>query len=123
MRVGILFSRIRLEEKLIVQALEARNVDYEMIDVREAVFDLNDPSPWQQYDVILERCVSHSRAQAALQIAGQVVDHVVDAEAAGVAVEHCESGDQVPSGVPNTMSRMNRSSCKPVAQPARHARG
>lgn len=70
MRVGILFSRIRLEEKLIVQALEARNVDYEMIDVREAVFDLNDPSPWQQYDVILERCVSHSSAEAALQILG-----------------------------------------------------
>ena len=70
MRVGILFSRIRLEEKLIVQALEARGVNYDMIDVREAVFDLNDPSPWQQYDVILERCVSHSRAHAALQILG-----------------------------------------------------
>ncbi|MAT99106.1 MAG: lysine biosynthesis protein LysX [Anaerolineaceae bacterium] len=70
MRVGILFSRIRLEEKLIVQALEARGVAYEMIDVRETVFDLERPSPWQQYDVILERCVSHSRAQAALQILG-----------------------------------------------------
>lgn len=70
MRVGILFSRIRLEEKLIVQALDARDVNYDMIDVREAVFDLNDPTPWQQYDVILERCVSHSRAHAALQILG-----------------------------------------------------
>jgi [lysine-biosynthesis-protein LysW]--L-2-aminoadipate ligase len=70
MRVGILFSRIRLEEKLIVQALEARGVAYEMIDVREAIFDLEDPSPWQQYDVILERCVSHSRAQSALQVLG-----------------------------------------------------
>jgi len=70
MRVGILFSRIRLEEKLIVQALDARGVNYDMIDVREAVFDLNDPSRWQQYDVILERCVSHSRAHAALQILG-----------------------------------------------------
>lgn len=70
MRVGILFSRIRLEEKLIVQVLEARSVAYEMIDVREAVFDLERPSPWQQYDVILERCVSHSQAQAALQILG-----------------------------------------------------
>ena len=70
MRVGILFSRIRLEEKLIIQALDARGVNYAMIDVREAVFDLNDPSPWRQYDVILERCVSHSRAHAALQILG-----------------------------------------------------
>lgn len=71
MRIGILFSRIRLEEKLIVQALEARGVAHEMIDVRSKVFDLDDPSPWQQYDVILERCVSHSRAQAALQILGR----------------------------------------------------
>ena len=70
MRIGILFSRIRQEEKLIVQALETRGVAYEMVDVREAVFDLERPSPWQQYDVILERCVSHSRAQAALQILG-----------------------------------------------------
>ncbi|WP_420631689.1 lysine biosynthesis protein LysX [Candidatus Leptofilum sp.] len=70
MRVGILFSRIRLEEKLIVQAIEARGVSYEMIDVRDAVFNLNDPSSWERYDVILERCVSHSRAQAALQILG-----------------------------------------------------
>lgn len=70
MRVGILFSRIRLEEKLIVQALETRGIAYEMIDVRQALFDLERPSPWRQYDVILERCVSHSRAQAALQILG-----------------------------------------------------
>ena len=70
MRVGILFSRIRLEEKLIVQALAGRGVAYEMIDVREEVFDLERPFAWQQYDVILERCVSHSRAQAALQIFG-----------------------------------------------------
>ena len=70
MRIGILYSRIRLEEKLIVQAIESRRVNYELIDVRQAVFDLERPSPWQQYDVILERCVSHSRAQAALQILG-----------------------------------------------------
>jgi [lysine-biosynthesis-protein LysW]--L-2-aminoadipate ligase len=41
-----------------------------MIDVREAVFDLERPSPWQQFNVILERCVSHSQALAALQILG-----------------------------------------------------
>ncbi|MCA9955245.1 MAG: 30S ribosomal protein S6--L-glutamate ligase, partial [Anaerolineales bacterium] len=70
MRIGILFSRIRQEEKLIVQALEARGVNYELIDVREAVFDLERPSAWQQYNVILERCVSHSQAMAALQILG-----------------------------------------------------
>jgi [lysine-biosynthesis-protein LysW]--L-2-aminoadipate ligase len=70
MRVGILYSRIRVEEKLIVEALEGRGVAFDMIDVRETVFDLHNPAPWQAYDVILERCVSHSRALSALQMLG-----------------------------------------------------
>lgn len=70
MRIGILYSRIRVEEKLLVQAVENAGVDYDMIDVRQAVFDLENPDPWRQYDVILERCVSHSRAEGALQILG-----------------------------------------------------
>jgi [lysine-biosynthesis-protein LysW]--L-2-aminoadipate ligase len=57
-----------VEEKLIVQALEQRGVDFELIDVRQAVFDLQAREQWSRYDVILERCVSHSRALAALQM-------------------------------------------------------
>lgn len=68
MRIGILYSRIRAEEKLIVQAIETRGLDYEMIDVRQVSFDLDRQGWWTQFDVILERCVSHSRALAALQI-------------------------------------------------------
>lgn len=68
MNVGILYSRIRVEEKLLVQTLEARGVSYDMIDVRKRNFDLQDRASWRQYDVLLERCVSHSRAQAALDI-------------------------------------------------------
>ena len=70
MRVGVLYSRIRAEEKLLVQELENRGVDYEMIDVRKSIFNLNDYEEWRQYDVVLERCVSHSRALASLQILG-----------------------------------------------------
>lgn len=70
MRIGMLYSRIRAEEKLIVQALEARGVDFELIDVRRIAFNLQDQAYFQQFDVILERCVSHSRALASLQILG-----------------------------------------------------
>ncbi|KAA3654901.1 MAG: 30S ribosomal protein S6--L-glutamate ligase, partial [Chloroflexi bacterium] len=70
MKVGILYSRIRVEEKLLFQELEARGAKFEMIDVRKAVFDLDAREQWEQYDVVLERCVSHSRAQASLQILG-----------------------------------------------------
>lgn len=70
MRVGVLYSRIRAEEKLLVEELENRGVDFKMIDVRQSIFNLNDQAEWQQYDVILERCVSHSQALACLQILG-----------------------------------------------------
>jgi [lysine-biosynthesis-protein LysW]--L-2-aminoadipate ligase len=59
-----------VEEKYIVQALEARGVDYELIDVRQVVFDLNAPDRWKQYDVILDRCVSQSQAVSMLQVLG-----------------------------------------------------
>lgn len=68
MKVGVLYSRIRVEEKLIIQALQARGVDFDLIDIREAQFDLHGRAPWSAYDVILERSVSHSQALTALQI-------------------------------------------------------
>lgn len=68
MRVGVLCSRIRVEEKLLFEALEARGVAYDKLDDRELVFNLHDPSPYQQYDVILERCINHSRALYALHM-------------------------------------------------------
>ena len=68
MRIGVLYSRIRAEEKLIVEELQRRGVDFEMIDVRQVIFNLETMGEWQQYDVILERCVSHSQALAVLQI-------------------------------------------------------
>ena len=70
MRVGVLFSRIRPEEKLIMEALEKRRVEYEMIDVRTVVFDLNHYNEWRKYSVILERCVSHSQAVTSLDTLG-----------------------------------------------------
>src|SRR5947209_13007222 len=68
MRVGVLCSRIRIEEKLLFEALTARGVAYEKLDDRTLVFDLHDPSPYKQYDVILERSINHSRALYALQM-------------------------------------------------------
>lgn len=70
MRIALLYTRIRAEEKLIVQALDARGLDYELIDIRRAVFDLHQPEQWMGYDVVLERCVSHSQALTALQLLG-----------------------------------------------------
>ena len=64
-KVGILLSRVRVEEKLLIQELDARGVDYDTIDDRQVIFDIQQ-NGWQDYDVILERCISHSRAHYAL---------------------------------------------------------
>jgi [lysine-biosynthesis-protein LysW]--L-2-aminoadipate ligase len=66
MKVGILCSRIRVEEKLLFEALERRGVPYDLLDDRELVLDMG--ARGFQYDVILERCINHSRALYALRI-------------------------------------------------------
>ncbi len=66
MRLGILASRIRVEEKLLFEALERRGLTYELIDDRELVLDMGHKG--FDYDVVLERCINHSRALYALRI-------------------------------------------------------
>lgn len=68
MKVAVLYSRARVEEKILFETLEARGVDYDRIDDRDIEFDLADPEPWRKYDIILERCINHSRALYALKI-------------------------------------------------------
>jgi len=67
MRVGMLLSRVRIEEKLLLEAFQAHGVEVEMFDDREIVFDLHDPGPFAGLDVVLERSISHGRALASLE--------------------------------------------------------
>jgi [lysine-biosynthesis-protein LysW]--L-2-aminoadipate ligase len=60
MKIGILCSLIRKEEKLLFDEFRARGLDFERIDDRELMLDLHHRR-WD-YDVILERCINHSRA-------------------------------------------------------------
>lgn len=66
-RIAVLMSRVRVEEKLLLAALEARRVAYELIDDRQVVFDLHE-NGFHRFDVVLERCINHSRALYALRI-------------------------------------------------------
>ncbi len=61
MRVGLVYTRIRAEEKLLIEALEARGVPWEGIDERRIVLDPTDPGPWRRFDVVLSRGLSHTR--------------------------------------------------------------
>jgi [lysine-biosynthesis-protein LysW]--L-2-aminoadipate ligase len=68
MRIAVLCSRIRAEEKLLFTELEKRGLDYTRIDDREQIFDLHRHD--FPYDVVLERCIQHSRATYMLKIFG-----------------------------------------------------
>lgn len=68
MRVAMLYSRIRVEEKLLTDELSARGVDLEMVDVRDIRFDPHHLGRWSDVDVAVERCISHSQADAAIRV-------------------------------------------------------
>jgi len=61
--VGILYSRIRKDEKLLLGELRERGHDVVKIDVRKEVFDVHGaPEAMQELDVVLDRCLSTSRS-------------------------------------------------------------
>ena len=68
LKIGVLFSRLRVEEKWIFSSLETSGVNYDRLDDREIVFDLEHPQPWQQYDAVLERSISFTNGLYALRL-------------------------------------------------------
>jgi len=64
-RLGLLFSRIRVEEKLLIEAAKKRGIEISLLDSREVIFDLDSRF---DIDVLLERDVSHARALYALSL-------------------------------------------------------
>ena len=65
--VGVLLSRVRVEEKLLLEAFERKGVRTKLIDDRELVLRLEE-RPDLGVDVVLERCIQHSRALYALTV-------------------------------------------------------
>jgi len=59
LNLGLLFSRIRVEEKMLIKEARSRGHEITRVDSRELVFDFEDD---YDIDILLERDVSHSRA-------------------------------------------------------------
>ncbi|MBV9259406.1 MAG: 30S ribosomal protein S6--L-glutamate ligase, partial [Ktedonobacteraceae bacterium] len=61
MRLAILASRIRVEEKLLIDALRQRNVAFDIIDDGDLLLDLEKMGEqWRQYDAVLCRSLSQA---------------------------------------------------------------
>ena len=66
--IGVLYSRVRVEEKWIFAAMEKRGIDYERLDDRVISFDLENPEPWRAFDAVLERSISYTSGLYALRL-------------------------------------------------------
>lgn len=81
MKFGILYSRARVEEKLLFEEFARRGYDFDLLDDAKLVFDISSRNgvdrsgdgvsqaiDYTQYDCVVERCINHSRALYALNI-------------------------------------------------------
>jgi len=72
MKIGVIYSRVRAEEKLLFTALEQRGVDFDLLDDQEMIFDITAvqgaAEQYSHYDVVVERCINHGRALYSLRI-------------------------------------------------------
>ncbi len=72
MKVGVLYSRVRVEEKLLFEAFANRGVAFDLLDDRMLIFEItqggNEGIDYKAYDVVAERCINHSRALYSLRI-------------------------------------------------------
>lgn len=62
MRIAVLYSRVRVEEKLLFEALEKREVAFDRIDTRDLAFELGDGSAMRRYNAVLNRGLSDSQS-------------------------------------------------------------
>ncbi|ADQ65784.1 l-2-aminoadipate n-acetyltransferase [Halogeometricum borinquense DSM 11551] len=63
MKVGLLYSRIRRDEKLLLTELRERGHEVAKIDVRKEQFNISEPpAAFEDVDIVLDRCLATSRS-------------------------------------------------------------
>jgi [lysine-biosynthesis-protein LysW]--L-2-aminoadipate ligase len=64
--IGILCSRVRVEEKVLFAALRARGLPFDRLDETTVRLSINGPPP--SFDVVLDRSIHHGRSLYALSV-------------------------------------------------------
>jgi [lysine-biosynthesis-protein LysW]--L-2-aminoadipate ligase len=67
-KIGVLLSRIRVEEKMVLSNLERRGIEYDRIEDGTMQMDIANPGQWLTYDAVLERSLSYTRGLYATSI-------------------------------------------------------
>jgi len=68
MHIAMTYTRLRTEERLLLDAFEAEGVRITPIDLREVVFDPAEPRHWSLYDAVIDRSVSLTNALTSTRI-------------------------------------------------------
>lgn len=58
MRIAMLYTRLRTEERMLLDAFEGTGATVEPVDARPLSLGLDDPGGMSGYDLVLDRCVS-----------------------------------------------------------------
>jgi [lysine-biosynthesis-protein LysW]--L-2-aminoadipate ligase len=66
MKIGLLHSLIRKDEKFLIDAFKSKGIDLLMIDDRNVTFNLG--KDHFDLDILVERCINHSRALHGLKL-------------------------------------------------------
>jgi [lysine-biosynthesis-protein LysW]--L-2-aminoadipate ligase len=66
MKIGLLHSLIRKDEKFLIDAFKAKGIELVMVDDRTVTFNLG--KDHFDLDILVERCINHSRALHGLRL-------------------------------------------------------
>jgi len=67
-RIALLHTRVRVEERLLLEALETRDACVQLVDLRARAFDLADHAPWRDFDLALDRSISLTSSLTAVRV-------------------------------------------------------
>jgi [lysine-biosynthesis-protein LysW]--L-2-aminoadipate ligase len=107
LRVGILYSRIRRDEKLLLSELRERDHEVVKVDVRKQRFNIADPpEDLMEVDILVDRCLATSRSLYATQFADAydipVVNDHATAEVCANKVKNSLALEKAGVPTPNT---------------------
>src|SRR5690554_4720956 len=68
MRIAMTYTRLRTEERLLLDAFDAIGVQAVPIDLRNIVFDPADPGEWADFDAVVDRSVSLTASLTAVRL-------------------------------------------------------
>jgi [lysine-biosynthesis-protein LysW]--L-2-aminoadipate ligase len=68
MRIALTYTRLRIEERLLLDEFEKLGVEVDAIDLRKQVFDPERMGFWKRYDIVVDRAVSLTNSLVATRI-------------------------------------------------------